>query len=440
MARRGLLAAAVVLAAGILVPTTAAHAADASHHRGRYLKVGYFTQWGIYDRGFRVRNLVDNGTAARLTHINYAFGNITEDGRCLEVNQPGVGDAWADYQTSFTAEQSVDGVADVPGQALAGNFNQLRKLKKKYPNLKVNLSLGGWTWSTYFSNAAVTPEARRRFAESCIDMFIKGNLPKLGDDPHGGPGAAAGVFDGIDIDWEWPGSPGEPGNVVRKEDKQNFTLMLQELRRQLDAYGRTTRKHYELTAFLPADPQQIDNGYEVRKVFKLLDFATVQGYDMHGTWDPITNHQSALYPPKGQPVQPDFTVSRAINALIERGAPRNELVLGVPFYGRGWTDVASTANGGLFQTAPTPAPATYEAGYEDYRFLKTLPGFRLYRDRRAGFSWLFDGKTFWTYDDPVVMNWKVDYIRDKRLGGVMAWSLDGDDGQGSLFATLDRRL
>jgi len=438
MARRGALAAAALIAAGMLVPATAA-SADTGHH-SRYRKVGYFTQWGIYDRGFRVRNLVDNGTAPRLTHLNYAFGNVSEDGRCFEVNQAGVGDAWADYQTSFPAEQSVDGVADVAGQALAGNFNQLRKLKKKYPGLRVNLSLGGWTWSNYFSNAALTAESRRAFAASCIDLFIKGNLPKLGDDPHGGQAAAAGVFDGFDFDWEWPGSEGEPGNVVRKEDKQNFTLMVQEFRRQLDAYGKKTRKHYEVTAFLPADPQQIDNGYEVRNVFRTLDFATVQGYDMHGTWETTTNHQSALYPPKGEPAQPDFTVSRAVDALLARGAPRDKVIVGVPFYGRGWTDVKSPANGGLFQEGPTPAPASAEAGYEDYRNLKKLTTYKLYRDRRAGFSWLFDGKTFWTYDDPVVMGWKADYIRDKRLGGVMAWSLDADDERGSLFATLDCAL
>ena len=432
MARRRILvagAAAAAIAAGILVPASVASAGEveASHHRSRYLKVGYFTQWGIYDRGFRIQNLVSSGSAARLTHLNYAFGDVNKDGVCASA------DPWADWQVPFTAEQSVDGKADVAGQPLSGNFNQIRKLKKKYPNLKVHISLGGWTLSNYFSDAVLTDAARKKFAASCVDLFLKGNLPGAA------PGAAAGVFDGVDFDWEWPGSEGEPGNVVRPEDKPNFTLMLQEFRRQLDAYGRTTRKHYATTAFLPADPKQIDNGYEVRKVFKSLDFATVQGYDMHGTWDPITNQQSALYEPKNTPTTPDFTVSRAVNALIQRGAPRNEIVVGVPFYGRGWTDVASTANGGLFAASTTPAPAPFEAGYDDYKNLKLLQakGFKLYRDRKAGFSWLFDGKTFWTYEDPTVVGWKADYIRRERLGGGMAWSLDADDANGSLLAALD---
>jgi chitinase len=431
MARRRVLvaaSAALALTAGVLAPATAADAAVSTDHQhgSRYQKVGYFTQWGIYSRGFHVKDLVTSGSAGRMTVLNYAFGNVDASGQCVSF------DPWADWQVPFTADQTVTGVADVPGQ-FAGNFNQLRQLKQKYPNLKVQISLGGWTGSAHFSDAVLTDAARRKFAASCIDLFIKGNLPGLA------PGTAAGIFDGIDFDWEWPGSEGNAGNTVRPEDRQNYTLMAQEFRRQLDAYGRTVHKRYSLTAFLAADPAKQDAGYEVRKVMRTLDFATVQGYDMHGTWEMVTNHQSALYPPKGEPQNPDFTVSRAINALIARGAPRSKLVVGVPFYSYGWTDLESTANHGLFQTAKALPPGSAVAGQEDYRILKGLPaqGFKVYRDRRAGFSWLFDGKTFWTYDDPTVMSWKTDYIRDQHLGGAMAWSLDADDPQGSLMAALD---
>jgi chitinase len=433
LARRRVFAAAtaaLALTAGVLAPATAASAAETTdhHHGSRYQKVGYFTQWGIYARGFHVKDLVTSGSAARMTLLNYAFANVDANGLCTSF------DPWADWQVPFAADQTVSGVADVGGQPLSGNFNQLRQLKKKYPNLKVQISLGGWTGSAHFSDAVLTDEARKKFAASCVDLFLKGNLPGAA------PGAAAGLFDGIDFDWEWPASEGNPGNVVRPVDKQNYTLMAQEFRRQLDAYGAATHKHYSLTAFLAADPVQQDRGYEVGKVMRTLDFATVQGYDMHGTWETVTNHQSALYPPKGEPQNPDFTVSRAVNALLANGAPRNKLVVGVPFYSYGWTDVASTKNGGLFQNGPTPAPSsTDQAGYEDFRNVTKLrtQGFKLYRDRRAGFSWLFDGKTFWTYDDPVVMSWKTEYIRDHGLGGAMAWSLDADDPQGSLMAALD---
>ncbi|KOX11738.1 glycosyl hydrolase [Micromonospora sp. NRRL B-16802] len=427
---------AVVALATLLVtaaPPTAASAgagAGAKPERAGFHRVGYFTQWGIYGRAFPVKKLDTSGAASRLTHVNYAFGNVSENGRCYVDGGPGEGDAWADYQRPVPAEESVDGVADAPGQALNGNFGQLAKLKAKHPELKVLISLGGWSWSTYFSNAARTDASRKAFVASCIDIYLKGNLP-------GSPGAAAGVFDGVDLDWEWPNWEGEPGNVIRPEDRENFTKLLAEFRRQLDGYGRTTRKHHPLTAFLPANPATMDAGYEGRKIFKYLDFATVQGYDFHGGWDAVTNQQSALRVPRGAPDNPDFSAEVAIDGWIARGAPRNKLVLGIPYYGRGWTGVTGGGNG-LFQPATGPAPATFEAGYEDYKQLKTLAGkgYTVHRDLRSGHAWLFDGTTFWTYDDPAVVLQKTLYIRQAGLAGAMMWSLDGDDDNATLTKTI----
>ncbi|MEV6814475.1 glycoside hydrolase family 18 protein [Micromonospora sp. NPDC051296] len=416
-------------------PPAAASAGGSPRGTG-YHKVGYFTQWGIYGRAFPVKKLDTSGAASRLTHINYAFGNVSEDGRCFVDGGPGEGDAWADYQRPVPAEESVDGVADAWGEPLNGNFGQLAKLKAKHPGLKVMISLGGWSWSTYFSNAALTDASRKAFVASCIDLYLKGNLPNL-DGGSGGPGAAAGVFDGIDLDWEWPNWPGDVGNVIRPEDKQNFTKLLAEFRKQLDAYGRTTRKHYPLTAFLPANPGAMDAGYEGRKIFQYLDFATVQGYDFHGTWERVTNQQSALRVPAKAPDRPDFSVEVAIDGWIARGAPRGKLVLGIPYYGQGWTGVTGGGNG-LFQPAAGPAPAIHAPGYEDYKQLKTLTGkgFTVHRDLRAGHAWLFDGTTFWTYDDPAVVLQKMLYIRRTGLGGAMVWSLDGDDDNATLTRTI----
>ncbi len=429
-----LLVTAVATPANAGAGNAGANAGNAGRDDG-YRKVGYFTQWGIYGRAFPVKKLDTSGAAARLTHINYAFGNVSADGRCFIDNIPGEGDAWADYQRSVPAEESVDGVADNWGEPLNGNFGQLQKLKVKHPDLKVLISLGGWTWSTYFSNAAATPASRAAFVESCIDLYIKGNLVNH-DGSAGGPGSAAGVFDGFDLDWEWPGSAGEPGNVIRPEDKQNFTALLAEFRRQLDAYGRTTRKHYELTAFLPANPANMDAGYEGRKIFRYLDFATVQGYDFHGTWETRANQQSALRVPAGAPDNPDFSADVAINGWIDRGAPRSKLVLGIPYYGQGWTGVTGGRNG-LFGTATGAAPGTWAAGNEDWKVLKTKTDFKVYRDLRAGHAWLYDGTTFWTYDDPAVLLQKALYIRLNGLGGAMVWSLDGDDDNATLTRTLD---
>src|SRR6266545_2776930 len=373
---RTLTAVALGVAATLAVaqPTGAARPAAATAAVGPYVKVGYFTQWGIYRRNFLVKNLHTSGIAGKVTHINYAFGNVGVDGRCFEANESGQGDAWADYQKRFRASESVDGVADVVSQPLAGNFNQLRKLKAMYPGLQVQMSLGGWTWSKYFSDAALTPASRQAFVASCIDLFIKGNLPIIGTSPHGGPGSGAGVFDGI----------------------------------------------------------------EVANAFTYLDFATVQGYDLHGAWEPTTNHQSQLFSPAADPTPARLSVDLAVQSYLAGGAPAVKLVIGIPYYGRGWTGVTNL-NNGLYQPASGPARGTYEDGVDDYKKIVGKRGTRFY-DSVAGASWLFDGRNFWSYDDTQTIGQKTAYIKANGLGGTMVWSFDGDDASATLTTAIDNGL
>ena len=361
-------------------------------------QVGYYIQWGVYGRGFFVKNLDTSGEAAALTDLDYAFANVAPEGDAITCQS---GDVWADYEQPIPADKSVDGVAGQWGDPLNGNFGQLLKLKAKYPKLKVMLSLGGWSWSKYFSDAALTPQSRAAFVSSCVDRFIKGNLPSLGPGDAGGPGSAAGLFDGFDIDWEWPGSEGNAGNVVRPEDKANLSLLLAEFRRQLDAYGAQTHQHYALSAFLPADPAKIAAGFDGQQIFRSLDYGNVQGYDFHGTWESVTNQQSAIRVPSGAPTTPDFSLDSTVRAWLQAGARRDQLVLGIPSYGQGWTGVSGGGDG-LFQPATGPAAGTWGPGNEDYKVLKTLSGkgFTAHHDLLNGFGWLFDGTTFWTYDDP----------------------------------------
>lgn len=440
--RRRLLSRLALVACAASLPVTLLATAPASadgprtSHSPAYKSVGYFTQWGVYGRDFQVADLETSGAASRLTHINYAFGNVSSDGKCFTGNIPGEADAWADYARPLDAENSVDGVADTDTQPLAGNFNQLRELKAENPGLKVMISLGGWSWSTHFSDAVRTAASRKAFVASCLDLYIKGNLPV--DGARGGQGAAAGLFDGVDLDWEWPGSAGDTDTVYRPEDKQNFTALVREFRRQLDAYATTQKKgkHYELSAFVPTAPAKIDAGFDVPRIMRDLDFVNLQGYDFHVSGEATTNQQSALY------ARDDFSVDQTVDAWLERGAPARKLVVGMPFYGQGWTGVTGGGDG-LNQPAAAPAPATWQAGYEDYEALKKLADsgtYTVHRDRRNGHAWLFDGTTLWTYDDPQVLKTKTAYIRHHRLGGAMFWSLDGDTPDGELIRAVDTGL
>lgn len=428
------LVALVLGTAGTAVYGAPAAQGAADLAAGPYVKVGYFTQWGIYKRNFTVKNVETSGMAAKLTHINYAFANVGADGKCFEANQAGVGDAWADYQKRFKASESVDGVGDAYDVALAGNFGQLRKLKALHPGLRVQLSIGGWTWSKYLSDAALTPASRQAMVASCIDMFLKGNLPLIGTSTQGGPGSGYGVFDGFDLDWEWPASPGNDGNIVRPEDKANYAALLAEFRTQLDAYGAQVGRYFSLTAFLPAAPAVIAAGIDVPNVMSTLDFATVQGYDLHGAYEVQTNHQAQLYSPAADPDPRRFSADLAVQTYKSLGAPANKLVLGIPYYGRGWSGVTN-ANNGLYQTSTGPARGTYENGIDDYKKVIAKSGTVFY-DPVAGAVWKFGNGAFWSYDDPRSIAQKTAYVKAGGLGGTMVWSLDGDTAGAELTTAI----
>ena len=173
------------------------------------------------------------GAAAKLTHLNYAFGGVAPE------REPATSSASRPTPGPTTSARSAPARASTasptPGAAAAAATSaSCASSRRSTRELKVLMSLGGWTLSKYFSDAALTEQSRRTLVQSCVDLFIKGNLPT-------GAGAAAGVFDGFDLDWEWPGSDGNAGNVIRPEDKANFTCSLAEFRRQLDAYGRHDR-------------------------------------------------------------------------------------------------------------------------------------------------------------------------------------------------------
>jgi chitinase len=371
--------------------------------------IGYYAGWTAKTKNFTPADI----PADKLTHINYAFGLIDKHGRAM------LQDAEADI-----------GHADVAASPdlgnLGGNFHQLRLLKERHPHLKLMISMGGWTGSGRFSDAVVTEEKRRAFVASCIELFLI-RWP--------------GVFDGIDIDWEYPVCCGLPENFYRAEDRRNCTLLFEELRRQLDALGAATGQRYLLTAAIPAGREIPVTSFELREAGQILDWINVMTYDMTGSQrSGVTNFNAPFAESSGDPSDLDWkrfsSVVGTIGSFLDEGVPRDKLVVGVPFYGRGFTGVPAD-NNGLYQPFTDTISADYHTVKADY-----LPAYQRFRHPEAEVPWLYDPTrgTMLTYDDPESIGRKTEYVLAEDLGGVMFWELSGDDKESSLLTAISSRL
>jgi len=420
-------AVGAAIAAAMLVAPAAASAAPAHHPEQGQSKqvIGYFTQWGIYS-GFFEKNLIASGEVKNLTEIDYAFSNIAPDGTCTS------GDTWADFQRPFAATESVTGVADQAGQALLGNFNQLKELKAANPKLKIVMGIGGWSWSGNFSGLAATAAGRQKFVQSCVDQYIRGNIPGLA------PGAAAGIFDGISVDWEYPDEVGN-NNPHGPQDTPDFTALIHEFRGQLNTQGRADHKDYLLTADVSANPAAAAK-LQLRPVARDLDWFNVMTFDFHGAWEATgpTDFASNTFTDRTdpQPANNAFSVVQSVRYFESQGVPANKIGLAAPYYAHVWTGVAPGPNGdGLYQ------PATAGGGTPNYSAVVTAPGTTFW-NFRSGEPYKYDAasQTFYTYEDPTSLALKAAYIRAAGLRGTFVWSLDGDTATGQLTATLGRVL
>jgi chitinase len=356
--------------------------------------VGYFPEWGIYQKNYHVSDI----PATKLNVINYAFAKPLASGDIVLF------DEWAAVQRPYPG--------DIGGQPLLGNFNQLRKLKAAHPHLITLISVGGWTLSGPFSDIALTSATRERFARSAVDFIRR----------YG--------FDGVDIDWEYPVGGGLGSNTTRPEDKQNYTLLLREVRRQLDDAARVDGRKYYLTIAAPAGPWNMAN-FELGPIAVLCDWINVMTYDFHGGWENQTNHHAPHFAPPGDVLSVDATV----NSYLATGVPAEKLVVGVPFYGRGWQGVGPFSNG-LRQPSSGGSPGTYPPDEEfEYRDilsrLATSPAtYTRYWDATAKAPWVYapaiTGGLFITYEDRESLGLKTQMIRQRNLGGIMFWEISSD--------------
>jgi len=385
------------------VPSLSAAAPPVTEAASRV--VGYYPAWGIYDRDFEIADL----PGEKLTHVNYAFANLV-GGQCA------LGDPWADVERHLPGDPWSGPGSDAP---YFGNFRQLDLLQERNPGLQTLISVGGWTWSGNFSDAALTAASRAQFATSCADFM----------ETYG--------FDGIDIDWEYPGGGGLASNTSRPVDTENFTLLLQALRNELDSRGALNGRHYLLTIAAPGGAEKIAN-IEVEEIHSLLDFINVMTYDFNGSWGPVSNFNAPLYASPGDPTStPGANADAAIQSYLGRGVPADKLVLGVPFYGRAVQGVANV-NGGLFQSYSATPMGTWDdaasgaTGMFDYADIAenylNQPGIDSYRDTDSGVPWLHAPSSglFLSYDDPTSLTLKKQYALANELGGVMIWEMSAD--------------
>lgn len=279
----------------------------------------------------------------------------------------------------------------------------LARIRRINPQIKLVLSVGGWG-AGGFSEAAFTEQGRKKFAQTTLEVLKTYGL------------------DGVDIDWEYPGTS-LAGIGSSKQDKENYTLLMQALRETLDGY----REGMLVTTAVGGDSYFVCQT-NMDEAAKYLDYVQLMTYDLQGGFQKATGHHAALYQSEGNLFDP--CVDKAVKVFHEAGVPMEKLILGVPFYSRQWTGVKGEGcRNGLGMEAESAG------GYgADYRGLKesyiNKNGFTRYWDEQAKVPYLFDGSTFISYEDCESLSFKLAYMKEKGLGGVMFWEYRCDaDGE-----------
>lgn len=365
--------------------------------------IGYFTDYAVYLGGY----VVDDVPAHLLTHLLYAFIEPTDDAECA------ISDTWAALEMPMGDEE--------PGARVLGHFGQLQQLKEERPDLQVVLSVGGWSGSGAFSDIAKNSDNRARFAESCVGLVRE----------YG--------FDGLDIDWEFPVEGGLEGG--RPEDRENHGKLLARLRKELDEAAALDGRPYVLGAAVAVDAMYAAN-LDGEALEANLDWVSIMAYDMRGPWSATTGLQAQLFPAPDDP-EGGAWGDEAVRIYQDMGVSPEKLVLGVPFYGRGWTGVKDRSHG-LFQTWTDLPEGTWDPGYFDYWDLEDrwISEDNTFWEPTAQAPWIWKegSQTMITYDSPESIAVKAAYVLENGLGGIMFWELSGDTSDHTLVRAVSEGL
>ncbi len=349
--------------------------------------VGYYPNWQWYDRG----KLVNPETIfyEKYTIINYAFFRPMANGTITST------DSWADENLLlgpmiWWPDPHNDSTRSLPYLA-------------RQAGVKLLPAIGGWNDSNHFPAIAADPVKRQTFVNACINLI---NTYK---------------FDGIDLDWEYPGYAPHGGSPA---DKDNFTLLLLELRTALNDLTQQTGKEYLLTSCFGAAQSHMQH-IDWDSILPLVDWVNLMTYDFHGSWDPESNHHTPLYSPAVG--DPDWCFDGAFNLITQTyNVPPEKINIGVAFYGKGLANCTQ-----LYGPHTGYDGSTF---WEDegqplyYNILKKMDLFTYHWDDQVKCPYLLGNtiNTFVTFDDPVSIAYKAQYVMDKNIGGVIIWEITGD--------------
>lgn len=366
--------------------------------------VQYYAQWAVYGRNFFPRDM----RLDELTHVHYAFYEINSACEVASI------DEYADYQL----------VQQAAGQSVQGNLAAFRALRAQQAQhgreLKLDLSFGGWTKSTYFSGCAKTADGRSRIVQTSMAL-----LERTG-------------FDGIDVDWEYPVCCGLASNQVDPGDWERYVDLLRELRVAMDAAYPST--HKELTIAMGMGPA-VSGPAPKAELGEILDCVNMMTYDYNGAWQTLTAHNTPLYPDPAYAAAggtAGFSIDEGVREWL-KVLPPSKLVLGMAGYGRAW--VGTTQQYGQATGGHPGSPPWYENGLLSYWDIRAnYVGSSTYTRHWNPISqvpYLTGANSFITYDDEQSVAIKARYARSLGLAGMMWWEASEDKDSVLLQAAND---